>query len=111
VTARWWCLRADRSDRVRTLFGELAADYDLVLIDSPPLLSVSDAIPLVSSADGIVVVSRLGVSTQDSARRCIDLLTRVPGANVLGVVANDVPKSELTDGYGYYGYYGTESSG
>jgi polysaccharide biosynthesis transport protein len=99
------------ADRVRNLFGELAADYDLVLIDSPPLLSVSDAIPLVSSADGIVLVSRLGVSTQDSARRCIDVLSRVPGANVLGVVANDVPKSELTGGYGYYGYYGSESSG
>jgi hypothetical protein len=50
----------------------------------------------------------LRVSTRDTARR-IMVLTRVTVANVLGVVANDLPKSELQGGYGYYGYYGADS--
>jgi succinoglycan biosynthesis transport protein ExoP len=93
------------ADRVRALVDELASRHDVVLIDSAPLLAVSDAIPLLSIADGTILVTRLGRVTRDSARRTTELLNRVPDARILGIVANDVPARDLTSGYGY-GFYG-----
>jgi Mrp family chromosome partitioning ATPase len=81
----------------------------VVLLDSPPLLTVSDAVPLVELADGVVVVARLGRTTRAAAHRTVDLLERIPGARVLGVVADDLSRQEFGAGaYGYYGYgYGS----
>ena len=68
----------------------LAKQYDLVLIDSPPLLSLTDAQVLAAHCDGAVLVLRADVSTcRDSMRAC-DELTAV-GARILGVVINAVP--------------------
>jgi Mrp family chromosome partitioning ATPase/capsular polysaccharide biosynthesis protein len=78
------------SSRVRELLREIAATHDLVLIDSPPILAVSDAIPLLTAVDGTIIVARLGLSTRDAARRVMELVRRVHGVDVLGVVANDV---------------------
>ncbi len=77
------------SNRVRELLAEIAADHDVVLIDSPPILAVSDAIPLLTAVDATIVVARLDQSTRDAARRLMELIRRVPGSEVLGVVAND----------------------
>ncbi len=78
--------------------------YDLVLIDTPPLSFVPDAIPLLRRSDGVVIVSRLGKSTRDAAARMRDEL-RSLGAPVLGVVANGFKARDIF-GYGYgYGYY------
>lgn len=86
------------------LFSELAAEYDILLIDTPPMLAVSDAAPVVGLADGVLVVGRLGRTRSDAAKRLMTELERVPGANVLGVVVNDLP-TERGPGYGYgYGY-------
>jgi Mrp family chromosome partitioning ATPase len=63
---------------------------------------VSDAIPLVEEADGTVVVSRIGKSTFSEARRVTELLARMPGARVLGVVANDAPDAVIGSRYDYY---------
>jgi Mrp family chromosome partitioning ATPase len=86
----------------KSLLDHLAATHDIVLIDTPPLLAVSDAIPLVEEADGTVVVSRIGKSTFSEARRVTDLLDRMPGARVLGVVANDAPDAVIGSRYDYY---------
>lgn len=77
------------SNRVREVLAEIAATHDVVLIDSPPILAVSDAIPLLSAVDGTIVVARVDLSTRAAARRVMELIRRVPGAEVLGVVAND----------------------
>ena len=78
--------------------------HDVVLIDSAPLLAVADTVPLLRYSDAIVLVSRLGVSTRDIAKRLRAFLDRVPDVNVLGVVANDLTRQEAS-GYGYgYGY-------
>lgn len=91
------------SVRVRDLIAEIAASHDLVLIDSPPILAVSDAIPLLTAVDGTIVVARLGHSTRDAAQRLMELIGRVHGAEVLGVVANDVDDAS---GHPYpYRYY------
>ncbi|HKP20495.1 MAG TPA: P-loop NTPase [Thermoleophilaceae bacterium] len=88
-----------------TALDRLKQTHDIVLIDTPPLLAVSDAIPLIAEADGTLVVCRLNHSTHVGARQVTDLLSRIPGADVLGVVANDVPADALVGGhYAYYGY-------
>lgn len=76
--------------------------YDLVLVDTPPLSMVPDAIPLLRKVDGVVIVSRLRKNTRDGAARLRDEL-RSLGAPVLGVVANGLKARGGSEyGYGYY---------
>lgn len=92
------------SERMTELLDELKERYDVVLIDSAPVLAVSDTIPLLRYADAALFVGRLDVTTRDTAKRLIELLGRVPGLNLLGVVANDLSRMDA-GGYGYgYGY-------
>lgn len=97
------------SQRMHELLERLGPTYDLVIIDTPPLLVVSDAIPLIKRVDGVLIVSRLGSIKRDSARQ---LRAQLDGldAPVLGVVANGVP-TRATAHYGYgYGYEPAPSS-
>jgi Mrp family chromosome partitioning ATPase/capsular polysaccharide biosynthesis protein len=91
------------SPRFRTVLNEITSTHDMVVIDSPPVLSVSDAVPLLTAADGVIVATRLSLTTQDAARQLAEAIRRVPGVNVLGVVANagDEPR----------GYYPSTQSG
>ena len=91
------------SDRMRTVLTTLAERFDIVIIDTSPLLAVSDAVPLLSLADGVLVVSRLDMTTSDAAEDLVEQLRRIPGANLLGVVANDVHGREAVAN-SYYGY-------
>jgi Mrp family chromosome partitioning ATPase/capsular polysaccharide biosynthesis protein len=79
------------SERMLGILDDLESEYDIILVDSPPLLAVVDTMPLISRVDAVVVVSRFGHSTWDAAERLTDELSRVPSARVLGVVANGVP--------------------
>ena len=80
--------------------------YELVVIDTPPLSVVSDAIPLLRIVDGVVLVSQIGKNTRDAAAFLRDRLMAM-NAPLLGVVANGVRARSGGDyGYGYgYGYY------
>lgn len=77
-----------------------AENYDLVLLDTPPLSVVPDAIPLLHRVHGVVIVSRLGKNTREGATRMREELASL-GAPLLGVVANGF-KVRDTPGYGYY---------
>lgn len=89
-------------------FDEILQSHDIVLIDSPPLLAVSDTMALLSEVDAVVLVSRLTVTTKDSARRTTELIARVPGVRVAGLVVNDLSKlAGVEYGYGYGGTYGS----
>ena len=90
---------------MRELLDQIAAGYDIVLIDSPPILAVSDAIPLLNAVDGTIVVARLDLSSRDAARRVMELIRRVPDAELLGVVANDSHETRRHR-YGTYGSTG-----
>jgi Mrp family chromosome partitioning ATPase len=90
------------SQRMLGILDYLETRYDLVLVDSPPLLAVADAVPLISRVDAVLVVCRLGHSTRNAAQRLMEELSRVPSARVLGVVANGVPAHEhQARSYGY----------
>jgi Mrp family chromosome partitioning ATPase/capsular polysaccharide biosynthesis protein len=78
------------SAQLSGLIEDAKAAYDVVLIDSPPVLAVSDAIALAPAVDGVVIVARAEFTTRDAATRCRASLTRVPGVALLGVVANGI---------------------
>jgi capsular exopolysaccharide synthesis family protein len=92
------------SDAMRGLLEKLAGLYTYVIIDSPPILSVTDAAILGRLVDAVVLVVRHGKSSKNVMRRARDLMVR-SGAPVAGLVLNavDVNSPEY---YGYYGYTG-----
>jgi succinoglycan biosynthesis transport protein ExoP len=79
-------------------------EYDHIIIDSPPVLSVTDAVLMSVKADAVILVVRSGQTTTNAVRRARDLLTHV-NANLLGVVLN---AADLTSLGGYYS--GSQSS-
>jgi Mrp family chromosome partitioning ATPase/capsular polysaccharide biosynthesis protein len=92
------------ADTMRAIVDELSEVFDIVLIDTPPLLVVSDAVALLPQADGVVLITRVGRTDRQSAKRAADTARLDSTVNVLGVVANDVTH-QGGSGYGYgYGY-------
>lgn len=87
------------------LFAVLRAQFDLVLIDSPPLLPVTDAAVLSKIADATVLVVAAGQTKRGDLRRAAEKLAQV-NAPVIGIILNQVTK-QVGYGYGYgYGYGG-----
>ncbi len=76
------------SPRLPQLFRAMRDEFDLVLIDSPPLLAVSDPSAIARQTDGVLLVVRLGKTSLITARRARDLI-QTHGLTVLGMVAND----------------------
>lgn len=92
------------SANMRELIDKLRDEYDHIVIDTPPTLSVTDAVVLSISADAVVLVIRSGKTTKQALRRARELLTRV-NAKVTGVLLNAVDLSS-PDYYYYYEYQG-----
>jgi Mrp family chromosome partitioning ATPase/capsular polysaccharide biosynthesis protein len=82
------------------LLRSIADDYDYVLIDTPPPLSVSDAMPLFPLVDGVIIVARVNHTRDQSAQRLGQLLGRTASAPLLGVVANCVAQKDI-ERYGF----------
>lgn len=95
------------SEEMTHFIEELKKQYDYVIIDTPPLLVVSDAIALATQADGTVVVSRYEMSYLNDIGKTLEKLSFAK-ANVLGVVVNDYTVNEKlsyhSDRYKYYAY-------
>jgi Mrp family chromosome partitioning ATPase len=77
-------------------------EYDMVIIDSPPLLVASEAGALAAKADGVLLVIRAGQTQREAAQLALQQLGIV-GANVIGAVLND-PDAEVPQYGGYYKY-------
>ena len=93
------------SERMRNLLQTLAERYDHILIDSPPLIHVTDPVILSSLVDGVILVVHGGKSTRAIAQRARQELATV-GAKVFGVVLNNVDmRREGYDEYYYQRYY------
>lgn len=92
-----------QTDAMRALVADLRHRYDVVLIDAPPLLPVTDASLLASISDGAILVVRHGETGQDEVRNATERLHSV-GARLLGTVLSMSPAKQLSR-YGYgYGY-------
>ncbi len=88
------------------LIKELAERFDRVIIDSPPVMPVTDARILGALCDITLLVLRADKSTRKASQQARDGLLSV-GANILGVVVNDVhPRKGYYGYYSSYGYYG-----
>ncbi len=84
------------------LLRRLRADFEYVIIDSPPLLTVADGRILATMSDGVILVARAHSTPYDAVRRARALLS-TSGGRVLGVALNDVDLRR--DGYSYSYYY------
>src|SRR3984957_16501905 len=94
--------------QMQRLVEGLRANYDFILIDTPPVLTVTDAAVLVSISDGVVLVLRYGQASRNVVARASEILLR-SGAHLLGVVLNavDLQSSDYAEYYGraYNDYY------
>jgi capsular exopolysaccharide synthesis family protein len=89
------------SDRMRELLAKLSEEFDVIVIDAPPVLPVADARVLSGMADETIQVVRLGVTTKTALRRAHDLLATYAMSPV-GIVLNAVPEGSAA----YHDYYG-----
>ena len=85
------------------LLEDAASEYDLVVLDAPPLLGFAEPLHMATAADGVLVVARAGHTSRKAVATVLATLTRLR-AHVVGVVLNEVHK-ELSESYYYYGYY------
>jgi Mrp family chromosome partitioning ATPase len=85
------------------LLEEASSEYDLVVLDAPPLLGFAEPLQMATAVDGVIIVARAGQTTRKSVASVLSVLTRLR-AKVVGLVLNEVHK-ELSDSYYYYGYY------
>jgi capsular exopolysaccharide synthesis family protein len=89
------------SKKMGSLIKLVGEHVDHVIIDSPPISAVTDAVVLASQVDGVLLVLEAGKTRSGSALQAKEQLERV-GANLVGVVLNKVPIGR--DGY-YYSYH------
>ena len=87
------------SQKMQRILAALHQSADVILIDTPPTLAVTDAAVLAPSLDGVLLVARPGTTRVSALRHTLEQMYQV-NANVLGIVLNDV----VTKGK-YYGYH------
>jgi len=92
------------SRRMTDILDRLNQDYDLIVIDTPPVLTVTDAVALAPGLDGVILVARPGMTKLTALRQTLEQLQTV-GARVLGVVLNQVDPGNRKYGYYYHRYY------
>ena len=97
------------SERMQNILQRAKEEYDYVLIDTPPVLPVTDSLVLGRMVDGLILVIDSGEIKVEMAREVKNQLVHA-GANILGVVLNKVRSEHHGYGYGYYYYYGHESA-
>jgi Mrp family chromosome partitioning ATPase len=91
------------SQRMAGILDELARRADLIVIDSPPMLSVADATILASRVDGVLLVVDAGYTRRAMVKRAKESLLAI-GANIVGVVVNRASIRSESDYYYDYSY-------
>ncbi len=96
------------SDRAANVITALQSQCDLLLIDCPPVLPVTDAVAMSQRVQGTIVVVAAGETSRRELRRTIEVLRQV-NAPLLGTVVNGISRSDSGYGYGLgygdrYGY-------
>jgi capsular exopolysaccharide synthesis family protein len=86
------------------LIEEATRDYDLVVLDAPPLLGFAEPLQMATAVDGVIVVVRAGDTSRKALSTVITTLKRLR-ANLVGVVLNEVHREVSAGYYYYYGHY------
>jgi protein-tyrosine kinase len=94
------------SNAMRNFIAKVKEEYDMVLLDSPPVGSVTDASIISTYVDGTILVVKSGKVEVDAVKKARETLERV-NANIIGVVLNNLDKKALGNKY-YYSYYYSE---
>jgi polysaccharide biosynthesis transport protein len=89
---------------IAKILEEAEKDYNLIIVDAPPLLGFPEPLQIATCVDGVVVVSIAGQTNRKAIGSVMATLQRLR-ANVVGLVLNEVTH-EMSDSYYYYGYYG-----
>lgn len=98
------------SDSLLRFLDDAKKEYDVILVDLPPVLSAADTSVVSARVDAVTMVYRAGSTARHALRRAKDQLQQV-GSNVLGIVLNDL-KAEISSDYNefdYYRYYGYDN--
>ncbi|MBI4771474.1 MAG: CpsD/CapB family tyrosine-protein kinase, partial [Chloroflexi bacterium] len=90
------------SERLRQLLDRLRSNYDMVIVDSPPMLPITDATILARVVDGVLLIVDTGVTRAGAVLQSKEQLERV-GGRLIGVVMNKVTKG--VGGYSHYYHY------
>ena len=85
------------------LLETASSEYDLVVLDAPPLLGFAEPLQMATAVDGVIIVARAGQTSRKAVASVLTTLRRLR-AKIIGLVLNEVHK-ELSDSYYYYGYY------
>jgi polysaccharide biosynthesis transport protein len=83
---------------------EAGSEYDLVILDAPPLLGFAEPLQMATAVDAVVVVTRAGETNRKAVGAVLATLGRLR-ANVMGIILNQVHQ-EMSDSYYYYSHYG-----
>lgn len=98
-----------QSKSMNILLKNLKQEYDLVIVDTPPAILVTDASVIASQVDGVIVVAQAGRTRQSHLAGVFELIERM-GGNVIGVVLNMIPIHSRGEEYGYaYNQYQSKS--
>ncbi|HUR95835.1 MAG TPA: polysaccharide biosynthesis tyrosine autokinase [Gemmatimonadales bacterium] len=89
--------------RMRVLLQELREQFDIIVLDTPPVLATADAGIVASLTDGVLLVVRAGTTDRNAAQRACQQLANV-GARVIGTVLNDPGGQVAKEGDYYYPY-------
>lgn len=92
------------SEPMAEFLEEIGNDFDYIIIDTPPINVVSDALPVIRESDGVVLVVRSNQSTHPEVQRAISALEFID-AKILGFVVNFAESGRSKYGYGKYGRY------
>ncbi|MBN2374291.1 polysaccharide biosynthesis tyrosine autokinase [bacterium] len=102
------------STQMQSLIESMKESYDYILIDSPPIVAVTDSVMLSRIVDGVCIVIHGGDTGRELVRRSIDLLKGAQ-AHILGATINNIDVAKKSYyyyyQYYYYSYYGDEGNG
>jgi capsular exopolysaccharide synthesis family protein len=91
--------------RFETVLAELGKRFTKIILDSPPLQPVTDAVLLAKRSEGVILVARSAKTNRDELRRSASMI-RTVGGTIFGLVVNELDRRERDSYYYYYSYYG-----
>ncbi|MFC1644111.1 polysaccharide biosynthesis tyrosine autokinase, partial [Candidatus Omnitrophota bacterium] len=94
------------SKKMNELLQTLEGRYDRIIIDSPPVLAVTDAVVLSGKVDGSIIVVRAGETNRNAVLKTREIMESLAASNVIGVILNMVETGKTGGHYYYYHYYG-----
>ena len=98
---------------MKNFLDKIRDEYDMIILDTPPVGLVTDSAVLSTLADGLIQVVAVSQTDIEMVKRAQELLDNV-NANIIGVVLNKVPTEGRSyykyNYYQYYDYYGEDSN-